>query len=60
MVDINEAILTRRYVKRLINAMNAIGYSMEDDELMGVKIFNNTILLESDNMSTIIKLEEQK
>ena len=60
MVDINEAILTRRYVKRLINAMNAIGYSMEDDELMSVKIFNNTILLESDNMSTIIKLEEQE
>ena len=60
MVDINEAILTRSYVKRLINAMNAIGYSMEDDELMSVKIFNNTILLESDNMSTIIKLEEQK
>lgn len=60
MVDCNEAILTRSYVKKLIRAIDAIGYSMNEDELMSIKFFNNTILIESENVSTIIKLENQE
>ena len=60
MADYNEAILTRSYVKKLIRVIDAIGYNMKEDELMSIKLFNNTILIESENVSTIIKLENQE
>lgn len=54
-----EAILTRRRAKKVANALESIIGVMREDELLSVSIMDNTILVESDDVVTIIKLENQ-
>lgn len=55
----NKIVMTRRFVKKFLRSIDAIGCAMHEDDLMQISIFNNTVLIESDDMSTVIKLEKQ-
>ena len=55
----NEAVLTRRRAKKVANALESIIGVMKEDDLLSISILDNTILVESDDVVTIVKLENQ-
>lgn len=56
----NKVIMTRRFLSKFIHGLDAIGRTMKEDDLVEVSFMSNTILIEGESMSTIIKLETQK
>lgn len=55
----NEAVLTRRRAKKVANALDSIIGVMKEDDLLSISILDNTILVESDDVVTIVKLDNQ-
>ena len=55
----NNVVLTRKTVKKMIRALDSIGSLISDDDLMSITFHPNTIVVESDDVVTMIKLESQ-
>ena len=56
----NEALLTRISLRKLCNAMNSIAGLMGADDIASLQIFEDTILIETEDVVTIVKLERQE
>lgn len=53
-------IVTRDFAKKLCLAIETIGRTMKPDDLMQISIFNKTVLIETDDIQTVLKLENQE
>lgn len=52
-------VLTKRYLKKLTNVFGSVIPMMGDEELVSITFLNNTIVVETDDIVTIVKLENQ-
>lgn len=62
MVDIQivpEVVLTKKSLHRLSNAIDAIGGLMRPDDIAIIRIFEDSILLDTEGVTTMVKLEQQ-
>lgn len=56
---VSEVALTTKSLANLVNSMEAMGTTMSKDDVIIMKLFEDTVLLETEDISTIIKLERQ-
>ena len=59
METCNTVVLTKQHLKKFIHALDCVGSPMDKDELISVKFLANTIVIETDDIVTIVKLENQ-
>ncbi len=59
-IDSSKIVLTRNYVRKFCRGMDCIGSTMREDDLMEVSFLNNTIIIDTDRETMIIKLESQE
>lgn len=53
-------VLTRNFLKKFIMSLDVICRGMKEDDLVEISLLDNTILMETDSVSTLIKLEKQE
>ena len=56
----NEALLTTDTMRKLCNAMHSMAQMMDRDDIAKLQIFEDTILIETEDIVTIVKLEKQE
>lgn len=59
METCNTVVLTRRHLAKFIHALDVACKTMISDELVSIKFLANTIVIETDDIVTIVKLENQ-
>lgn len=59
LITENKIVLTRSFVRKFLRCIDAAGSTMMEDDLMEISFMNNTVLIETDNINTIIRLEKQ-
>ncbi len=59
-IESNKVVLTRTYIRKLCRSMDALGSTMREDELMEISFLNNSIVIDTDGATMILKLENQE
>lgn len=61
-MDVNissNVVLTRSHLRKLSNVITSIAGPMKEDELASIAFLPNSIVIETDDIVTVVKLENQ-